>query len=456
MDIEKARKLDQSFPTYRDQFEIPTWGSLGVKPIEGFTDESESTYLCGNSLGLMPKRTRQAIKDELDAWSRRGVESHFRHPKEKDGLTSWVDIDLPLVPLIAPIVGAKETEVAVMGTLTSNLNSMLVNLYKPKGKKTKILFEKKAFPSDYYAFLNIVQLQGYDSTHLLQVEPQSNETYLKTEIILQTIRDNHEEISLMCFSGIQYFTGQYFDIEKITREAKKYDIIVGWDLAHAVGNVPVRLHDWGVDFAVWCSYKYLNAGPGAIAGIFVHEEHTRNNGRDSYPPRLAGWWGNDEKTRFEMLELFDPIKSALSYRQSNPSVLDVVALRASLEIFKEAGGINKLRLKSIELTNYLEELLVKSKYYLRQDDSNDKLGFKILTPPRQEERGSQLSLCFTSNNENSGVMDKVKDSLGSYGVICDERKPDVIRIAPTALYNTFEEVFFAVDKINQALDILNK
>ncbi|EMG49824.1 BNA5 Kynureninase [Candida maltosa Xu316] len=454
MSLEEAKTLDAKYPTYKDKFAVPTFASLGIEN-DKFDPATPSIYLCGNSLGLMPKNTRKVIADELTAWAERGVESHFNHPDKS--LTSWVDIDLPVVPLLAPIVGAKENEVALMGSLTANLNALLIHFYKPEGKRTKILFEKKAFPSDYYAFLNIVKLFGYDESHLIQLEPESGETYLKTENILKAIDEHKDELALVCFPGIQYYTGQFFQIEKITKHVKSQnpEIKVGWDLAHAAGNVPLQLHDWGVDFAAWCSYKYLNSGPGAMAGIFVHEQYTKDNSKTKFNPRLAGWWGNDSGERFKMLEEFDPINSALSYRQSNPSVLDVVAVKSSLEVFQEVGGVSKLREKSIVLTQFLEDLLTSSKYYIAQDDKDtNKLGFRILTPLNQEERGCQLSVLFQPHFEekSKNIMEKVNGYLHDHAIICDERRPDVIRLAPLPLYNTFEETFLATQRIFEALD----
>lgn len=458
MSLEEAQKLDAQFPTHRDAFEVPTFKTLGIKNPE-FSENSPSTYLCGNSLGLLPKSTRNALNEELNAWGERAVESHFRHPGEDRGLTSWVDIDLPLLPLVAPIVGAHNNEVAVMGSLTANLNALLIHFYKPQGQKTKILFEKHAFPSDYYAFLNMVKLHGYDESHLVQLEPQNGKTYLETDFVLLQIEAHKTDLALVLLPGIQYYTGQFFAIEKITTHAKNLGITVGWDLAHAVGNVPLKLHDWNVDFAAWCSYKYLNSGPGAIAGIFVHEKHTKDNTKDNFAPRLAGWWGNNPEDRFKMLESFDPINSALSYRQSNPSVIDVVAVKASLEVFQKAGGVEKLREKSIVLTNFLEKLLTGSRFYKPQDDTNTStLGFKILTPLVESERGAQLSVLFTPHYEDSSrnIMERVNTYLHEQAIICDERKPDVIRFAPVPLYNTFEETYTAVLRLFEALDKIER
>ncbi|ODV80971.1 L-kynurenine hydrolase [Suhomyces tanzawaensis NRRL Y-17324] len=447
MTLEKARELDTKYPTYRDKFAVPTHKSLGIKESNELL-----IYFCGNSLGLMPHATKVAVNNELNAWAERGVESHFNHPN-KDG-TDWVDIDLPLLPLVAPVVGAKENEVAVMGSLTSNLNALLIHFYKPAGKRTKILFEKQAFPSDYYAFLNLVKFYGYDESHLIQLEVKPGNTFLQTSDILEAVDKHADELALVCFPGIQYYTGQLFKIEEITNHVKRLgDIVVGWDLAHAVGNVPLQLHDWNVDFAAWCSYKYLNSGPGAIAGIYVHERYTKDLSKNNYTPRLAGWWGNNSQDRFKMLELFDPINSALSYRQSNPSVIDVVAVRASLEMFKEVGGVETLRKKSLELTQFLQDLLTQSIHYLPQGSTDSRLGFKILTPFNPEERGSQLSILFQPHYEGKdNIMEKVNSYLHEHGIISDERRPDVIRLAPVPLYNTFEEEYIVATTLNAALD----
>ncbi|KAH3680320.1 hypothetical protein WICMUC_000387 [Wickerhamomyces mucosus] len=449
MSLEKAIELDLKHPSYHKEFNVPTFQSMGISQ-----SKDDIIYFCGNSLGLMPKSTRQAINDELDAWSARAVESHFRHPGEPEGKTSWVDIDLPTVPLIAPIVGANEDEVAVMGSLTSNLNALIIAFYQPKHKKRKILFEKGSFPSDYYAIYNQIKLKDLDPEDcILQLSPKENEYYLKTEDILKTIEEKHTEIALLLLPGIQYYTGQLFDIEKITAFAKKFDIIVGWDLAHAAGNVILKLHDWDVDFATWCSYKYLNAGPGGISGIFINSKHNTNE--VDYKPRLAGWWGNNSKKRFQMLEKFEPIPSALGFRQSNPSVIDVVSLQNSLKIFQNVR-IEELRAKSLELTKYLEELLIKSKYYIPPAESfnTDKIGFTIITPSNPNERGAQLSLLFLPSTTESkeGIMEKINGYLNSNGVICDERRPDVIRFAPVPLYNTFEQVYRSVTVLNKAFD----
>lgn len=459
MTLDQARQLDGEYPTYKDEFVLPTFESLGISNHK-FKDNDLAIYFCGNSLGLMPVNTRKAINDELDAWGERAVESHFNHPGGKDK-TSWVDIDLPIIPLLAPLVGGLFNEVAIMGSLTANLNALLISFYKPSGKRTKILFEKQAFPSDYYAFVNLVALFGYDESHLIQIEVKPGNTYLHTEDILEAIEQNQEELALVCFPGIQYYTGQLFQIEKITNYAKNIsngEIKVGWDLAHAVGNVPLQLHDWNVDFAVWCSYKYLNSGPGAMAGIFVHEQYTKHNSKTKYSPRLAGWWGNNPQDRFKMLESFDPINSALSYRQSNPSVIDVVSVKTSLELFQKVGGISILRSKSLKLTQYLQDLLMNSSYYITNNNDNLKFGYKILTPLVPEERGCQLSLLFQPHYDDNSknIMERVNKYLHDHAIIADERRPDVIRLAPLPLYNSFEEVYHVTQRLFEALDEIAK
>lgn len=452
-----AQALDNKYKTYRERFAVPSFQSLGIEsPEHAPTDPA--IYFCGNLLGLMPKSTPGALTAELDAWAARGVESHFNHPGQCHGATPWVDIDLPLVPLLAEIVGGKNSEVAAMGSLTANLNAMLTAFYKPQGQRTKILFEKHAFPSDYYAFLNMVKLHGYDELHLVQLEPQAPNTFLTTDDIVACIHQHSQDVALVCLPGIQYYTGQWFDMETITREAHKHGMVVGWDLAHAVGNVPLRLHDWNVDFAVWCSYKYLNAGPGAIGGIFVHEKYTCNNSKADFAPRLAGWWGNNADDRFKMLEVFDPIQTALSYRQSNPSVLDCVALKSALEVFRDVGGLEVLRAKSVAMTGYMEKLLTSLPYYLQKDALKDQYGFKILTPGNKDERGCQLSLLFQPHydDKSANVMEQVNEHLHSHGIVCDERRPDVIRLAPVPLYNTFGEVKTVVRRLGEALARIRK
>lgn len=479
--LEEAKTLDQQYPNFKHKFNVPTFGSLQIKPDQQQYKETDSSvYFCGNSLGLMPKQTRKYLADELDAWSNKAVEAHFDHPK-----TCWMNIDLPVVPLLAPLVGAKESEVGVMNTLTSNLNSLLTVFYQPVGKKSKIVFDKGAFPSDYYAFLNQIKLHKRDiigesaneeevskfraEDHLLQLSPKPSQYHLQTEDILEFIDAHNEEIALLCLPGIQYYTGQYFEIDRITAHAKKYNLVVGWDLAHVVGNVPLQLHDWNVDFACWCTYKYLNAGPGGIGGFFINEKFSK----DVTLPRLAGWWGNNETERFQMKEIFNPIQSALGFRQSNPSVLDVVSLQSSLDVYKSvssSGDMNEsiqfLRQKSIQLTTFLEKLLKGSKYYVEPkstfpQDQITKPVFTIITPSNANHRGAQLSLLFfpladSSHSNGQNVMEYIFNEIRQHGIIGDERRPNVIRLAPTPLYNTFKEVVFVAEKLEEAFQKLYK
>lgn len=442
--LEIAYQLDQKYPAeFRNEFAIPTFKSLGIND-----SDEESLYFCGNSLGLMPLATEKAVNTELTIWKQRGVVGHFDHPAAEP----WVSIDDPVSPLLAPILGAKfESEVAAMNTLTGNLHTLMATFYKPTKDRYKILYEKKAFPSDNYAFRGIAQLHGFDTEDaLIALAPREHEFTLRTEDILKCIEEQGEKIAVVIFSGIQFYTGQFFHIEKITKAAKSKGSVVGWDLAHAVGNVPLKLHDWKVDFAVFCTYKYLNAGPGGIGGIFVHNDHANDQ-----RPRMAGWWGNNSATRFQMNEDFDPIPGAKGFRMSNPSVLNTVCLTESLKVFAKAGGVQNLHTRSESLTGYLLELLTKLEFFVPLEDYRDfatgnKVKFTIITPTGENERGAQLSLLFLPHEK--GVMDSVFNHLYAHGVVADERKPDVIRLAPNSLYNTHEEVFKVVQILEKALE----
>ncbi len=456
----EAHLLDEKYGNHQELFVFPTFSSMGLKigdlteeqVSRGKTQESPINYLCGNSLGLMPKTTVAAVDNELRAWGLRGVEAHFRHPMKEKGLTDWVDIDLPAIPYLAKIVGAQECEVACMGTLTMNLNSLLSSFYRPTRDRYKILFERHAFPSDYYAMLNQVKLQGHQENALIQLSSRKGEFGLRTEDILAELDKEGDSIAVVCFSGIQYYTGQYFDIERITEAAHKKGCIVGWDLAHAFGNVELQLHNWNVDFAAWCSYKYMNSGPGAIGGIFVHERHVK---AERWRARPAGWWGNRAENRFDMKEHFEPSKSALSFRQSNPSVIDVVSLVSALKTFEKCGEITVLRRKSKTLTSYLEKMLKSSKYYTEHDNiPRDRPFFTIITPSNPEQRGAQLSLFVGPEDldHRGNVMPLVFDYLNNHGVICDDRKPNVIRIAPVPSYNSFLDCFECVRVLNKAFE----
>lgn len=440
--VERAKQLDEKYPSFKDKFVIPTAKTLGV----GNTDE-QSVYLCGNSLGLMPKATETAVQAELDAWKERAVTGHFN---SKNG-SGWMSIDEEPAKLFAPIVGAKdESEVAIMQTLTGNLHHMLSTFYQPDGKRYKILYEEKAFPSDQYAFEGQVRLHGYKPEDALVMQaPREGEFCLRTEDILKTIEEQGDEISVVIFSAIQYYTGQLFDIEKITAAAHAKGCIVGWDCAHAGGNVPLKLHDWDVDFAVFCTYKYMNAGPGAIGAIFVNSRFA-----DGTRPRQAGWWGNKPENRFQMRAQFDPSYGAAGFKMSNPTVISVVCVRESLKLFHEFGGIEKMRERSISMTNLMWDMLTSSRFYvpvekLAEQEGSKAPAFTIITPSRVEERGAQLSLLFLPLH--SGTMQKVFADLESHAVIGDEREPDVIRLAPNHLYNTHADVVKAVGILENSL-----
>lgn len=395
--------LNDPLKGYRERFFIP-------KNQHG----EEQIYFCGNSLGLQPKTVRANVEQELKDWELMGIEGvvHARNP--------WLPYHEFLTKQTAHLVGAKETEVVNMNTLSVNLHLMMVSFYRPGKERNKIFIEGTAFPSDQYAVKSQLRFHGYDENSLIEIFPKQGETYIQTEDILKVIEEQGDKIALIMFAGVNYYTGQLFDLQKITEAGHKKGCLVGFDLAHAAGNIDVQLHDWNVDFAVWCNYKYVNGGPGAIAGCFVHERHHS----DKNIPRFEGWWGNDKSTRFLMRPDFVPIPTVESWQLSNPPILQLASLKASLDIFEEAG-IKNLREKSKKLTGYLEYLI----------KENGLLGhLQILTPTDSNQRGCQLSLRFLKNGK------EVFNKLIADDVICDWREPDVIRIAPTPLYNKFEEV----------------
>lgn len=399
-----ARSLDAQDPlkAFRKEFHFPK--HKGKKAI----------YFCGNSLGLQPKATENAIKYELDYWKNHGVEGWFA------GETPWLSYHKNLSELAAPIVGAKPEEVIIMNTLTVNLHLMMVSFYRPTTQRFKILMEGGAFPSDQYAIESQVRFHGFDpSVSIIELTPREGEDCLRTEDILQVIENEGDTIALVLMGGINYYTGQLYDMEIITKAGHQKGATIGFDLAHAAGNVPLNLHDWNVDFAVWCTYKYLNSGPGGVSGAFVHERHFKKK-----LPRFAGWWGHDEGLRFKMEKGFIPMQGAAGWQISTAQVIPFAMHKASLEIFKKAGGMTVLREKAIKLTAFLE-------FILKQSSQN----FKIITPQVLNERGTQLSI-LTDNNGK-----KLFDYLTENGVICDWREPNVIRLAPIPLYNSFEEVW---------------
>ncbi|KAK0711373.1 pyridoxal phosphate-dependent transferase [Lasiosphaeris hirsuta] len=457
----QAQALDQEDPLAftRSEFNIPTVADIASTRLadpgsKGSSEmrESESAkciYLCGNSLGLQPKRTPTRINQYLSTWAAQGVQGHFK-PLEGSPLPTWLDADAQAAELIAPIVGAAPSEVAVMQTLTANLHLLMSAFYRPDiNGKHKIILESKAFPSDHFAVETQLRHHGLNpKTSMVTIEsPFSQDNVPSTYDIMSVISTHAATTALLLLPGIQYYTGQLLDINVITAFAHKHDIFVIWDLAHAVGNVPLSLHDWNADAAAWCSYKYLNSGPGSIGGLFVHERHsqvtkavTDTKPEEGYTNRLAGWWGNDKSSRFTMANKFHPVAGAAGFQLSNPSILDITSLSASLEVFGLAGGMQPLRKKSLRLTAYLETLLAGMK-------EEDKAMFRIITPSDPRQRGAQLSILLAD-----GLLGIVMSTLEARGVIADERKPDVIRVAPAPLYNTFEDCVRFVQVFSLALE----
>lgn len=404
-----ARQLDaeDSFRQFRDRFHLPL-GKNGEPLI----------YFAGNSLGLMPKSARAIVDQELDDWANLAVDAHL------NAQTPWYSYHETLREPTARLVGAQPNEVICMNSLTVNLHLMLASFYQPTRSRFKIVMEEPAFPSDTYAVKSQIAQRGFDPEEaLVLLKPRANEFAIRGEEVEEFLARKGGEVAVVMVGGVNFFTGQLFDLATLTRLGQAQGCIIGIDLAHAVGNVPLQLHGWNIDFAVWCSYKYLNAGPGAVAGAYVHERHATNTGL----PRLAGWFGNDPTTRFRLhLEPdFIPVPSADSWQVSNPPILSMAPLRASLDIFDEAGGMKTLRAKSQKLTGYLEFLL--------QESGSDR--FSIITPAEPEQRGCQLSILV--RKEPKELFQKLERA----GVKCDFREPNVIRTAPTPLYNTFHEVW---------------
>lgn len=401
-----ARSLDASDPLrdFRNKFHLPLQKN-GEPHI----------YFCGNSLGLQPKSVRKYVEQELSDWENLGVEGHF-HAKNP-----WLSYHSYLTDATTRLIGALPHEVVAMNSLTVNLHLLMVSFFKPLPHRFKILIEANAFPSDQYAVQSQLKFHHIDPAEgLLTLPLRHDESTHRTDDILQFLESYGEEIALVLLGGVNYYSGQAFDIPKITAAARSHGCIVGWDLAHAAGNLPLNLHDWGVDFAAWCSYKYLNSGPGGISGVFVHDRHAENFRLQ----RFAGWWGNNQETRFLMKPRFQPTVGAEGWQLSNPPILPLAALRASLEIFDDAG-MDRLRQKSELLTAYLQFLL---------DDIRDER-LQIITPRDPEQRGCQLSIVLRENGKQAF------EALSNAGVICDWREPDVIRVAPVPLYNSFEEVY---------------
>jgi kynureninase len=408
-----AAELDAADPLagFRQEFHIP--------PHEG----GEQRYFCGNSLGLQPRAVRQALLDELDDWARLGVEGHFhgKHP--------WMPYHGFVRESLAELVGAQPAEVVAMNSLSVNLHLMMVSFYRPTRERHAILIEAGAFPSDRYAVESQIRFHGFDpATSLIEVAGDEPDGTVSMAALERVLEQRGQQVALVLWPGVQYRTGQAFDLREIARLGHAQGALVGFDLAHAAGNLELGLHDSGADFAAWCSYKYLNSGPGAVAGCFVHERHAH-----SERPRFAGWWGHDQASRFRMGPEFRPTPGADGWQLSNPPILALAPLRVSLEVFHRAG-MARLRAKSLQLTGYLEALI--------RARLADKL--QIVTPGEPERRGCQLSLRVVGGRERGRAL---FDYLARIGVIGDWRDPDVIRISPAPLYNSFEDVRAFADAV---------
>ena len=403
--LEFAQQLDAEDPlaSYRNEFYFPQ--------VNG----SDVIYFTGNSLGLQPKRTQRFVDDVMQDWKNMAVEGHFYAEKP------WWDYHERLTEGLSKVVGGKPEEISVMNTLTVNLHLLMVSFYRPTEKRFKILCEEKAFPSDQYMLQSQVKFHGFDpSEAIIEVKKRPGEHFWRTEDVVNAIQENADEIALVLIGGLNYYNGQVFDMQTITRVGKSVGAIVGWDLAHAVGNVKLDLHEWDVDFAAWCSYKYMNSGPGNASGIFVHERHLDK----SDIPRFEGWWGTKKETRFLMQPEFDPIETADAWQLSNPPILSLAPYLASLELFDEVG-MEKLIEKQHKIVSYLE-------FVLHEIDKEVDSTFEIITP---QDRGCQLSVFL------HGEGRELFDFLMKNGVITDWREPNVIRLAPAPFYCSFEDMY---------------
>jgi len=402
--------MDQDDPlgSYQDKFHYPK------------NDNKENViYFSGNSLGIQPKSVRKYVEKELNVWERKGLLGQHGH---------WENFHERLIENTARLVGAQPSEVVVMNALTVNIHLLLVSFYQPNETRKKIIIEQGTFPSDQYAIKSQIKFHGLDPKDtLIELSPREGETTLRTKDILAAVRDINEELATVILGGVNYYTGQAFDMQSITKAGHKAGAFVGFDLAHGTGNLELNLHNWDVDFAAWCSYKYLCAGPGSPGGIFINKRH-----HDWTGPRLSGWWGHNKNTRFEMDPDFDPIQTAEGWQVSNAPVMGMAPLLAAMEIFDEAG-MAAIRLKSEKLTGFLEYLI-----------AENLPAVAIITPAKPEERGCQLSLVAP---EGKNTFEKISRK----GVVCDWRKPDVIRVAPHPLFNRYTEVYDFVELLEQSL-----
>lgn len=417
LDYAKRQDLIDPLLSFRNKFHIP-------KDNSG----NNVLYLCGNSLGLMPVSTTDYVLQELEDWKNLGVDGHF-HAKNP-----WMTYHELLADQMAEVVGALPSEVVVMNSLTVNLHLLMVSFYRPTNKRHKILFDYSPFPSDRYAIASQVKFHGFEPEEsMIELKPDGDGEIVSIENMQKILEEQGDQIAMILIGGVNYYTGQAYDIKKITAMGHAKGCIVGFDLAHAAGNLQLQLHDDGPDFAAWCTYKYLNSGPGSLSGCFIHERHHGN----SDLPRFAGWWGHDKKTRFLMGDEFKPIDTAEGWQLSNPPVLSMAAIKASLDIFAEAGMLN-LRTKSTLLTAYLE--------YLIHQENDTNIG--IITPSDPTQRGCQLSIQMKNPDK------KLFHYLTEQGVIADWREPDVIRVAPTPLYNSFEDIWLFSKILHAGLDTL--
>ena len=418
--LEFAQQLDAKDPlkSFRERFFFPTFHDKTVR------------YFTGNSLGLQPKSTRQYILEELDAWAEFGVEGHFMAKRP------WFSYHENLTEKAAKVVGALPIEVVITHSLTTNLHLLMVSFYRPEGKRTKIICEAKAFPSDQYALESQVKFHGLTTQeHLVEVYPREGEALIREEDILSKIDELGDELALVMIGGVNYYTGQLFDMEKITQAGHKVGAVVGFDLAHAAGNINLKLHDWGVDFAAWCGYKYLNSSPGGVSGMFVHERHAYN----PQLPRFAGWWGYDKETRFLMQPGFNPMRGAEGWQLSNAPVLGMAAHLAALDIFDEAG-MDRIGQKRDQLTAYMEFVIDDI-----SEKNKDRCTFELITPRDKTKRGAQLSIMA------KGQGKALFDALSAEGVVADWREPNVIRIAPAPLYNSYEDCYWFGQLLEKAI-----
>lgn len=397
---------NDAYSHLRERFHIPQHNGVDVM------------YFTGNSLGLQPRAAKRYIEEELEDWKNLGVEGHTQARRP------WMPYHENFTQSLARITGAKTTEVVAMGTLTNNLHLLMVSFYRPTEKRYKILCEKKAFPSDQYALASQARFHGYSAEDaIIEVGPREGEHTIREEDFLEVIEREGDSIAMMMVGGVNYYTGQVFDMASLTKAAQDRGIVVGWDLAHGAGNIELKLHDWGVDFAAWCSYKYMNAGPGSIAGIFIHEKH---HGQVDIP-RFEGWWGHDKSSRFTMPDQFVPIPTAEAWQLSNVPVLAMAAHRASLDLFDEIP-LEDLRARGRKLSNYLREVLQEVATLTGRD-------IEIITPAEEHRSGCQVSVLFP------GLGKDLFDKLIDRGVIADWRYPHVIRMAPVPMYNSFEDIY---------------